>query len=56
MDGTSHALRAVVSIVFTAPGFFCVFVPPNTQQEVTNLINMGVDSICTDEPRLVIPS
>lgn len=27
---------------------------PNTQQEVTNLINMGVDSICTDDPTIQI--
>jgi glycerophosphoryl diester phosphodiesterase len=27
---------------------------PNTQTEVTNLINMGVDSICTDDPRLEV--
>ena len=29
---------------------------PNTQTDMNRLINMGVDSICTDDPRLVIPS
>lgn len=29
---------------------------PNSQADVDRLIGMGVDSICTDDPRLVIPS